>query len=64
MRGELFFKAEQIVRRNVEPLAEINDFFIVELDLARFIFAVIGLIFVEFFGDLRLRYAHRPSRFL
>ena len=63
MRGELFFKAEQIVRRNVEPFAEINDEFVAHSYLARFIIAVIGLVFVEFFGDLRLRNAHRLPRF-
>lgn len=56
------FHAEQVVWRDVESLAKVDDLLIIELNSSRFIIAVIGLIFIELFCELRLREPHCLAR--
>ena len=51
---------EQVVGRNVQQLAQQNDFFVVQLDLSALVLRVIGLILVQDCRDLLLR---QPLRF-
>ena len=59
--NDFLFNFKQIVRGYIESFAKINDFFVIEFDFSRFVFAVIGLVFSEFVGNLFLRKPHRFS---
>ena len=51
------FHAEQVVWRDVESFAKIDDLFVIELHPSRFVLAIIRLVFAELFRKLRLRYS-------
>lgn len=48
-------ETEKVVRGDVQTIAQVDDFFVIELHFSRFVFAVIRLIFVQFFCQLCLR---------
>lgn len=44
-------ETEKVVRGDVQTIAQVDDFFVIELHFSRFVFAVIRLIFVQFFAS-------------